>query len=40
MLKIDYSFCTDTIEKAQELITALQHLDYSIENKITHYFSA
>lgn len=35
MLKIDYSFCTDTIEKAQELITALQHLDYSIENKIT-----
>lgn len=35
MLKIDYYFCTDTVEKAQELIKALQHLDHSIENKIS-----
>lgn len=34
MLKIDYSFCTDTVEKAQELIKALQYMDHDI-NKIS-----
>lgn len=33
MLKIEYSFYTDTVEKAQELIKALKHLDHNV-NKI------
>lgn len=35
MLKIDYSFFTDTVEKAQELIKVLQHLDHTVESKLT-----